>query len=99
MAWRRRLDPRNVERLVTHALAALAEFGEPSADVAAMTEGPLTDPAARRQFVTEPACGVRARRLSSPSPFDARRFDPAGVRVERLDPDALLAVPVTVKQT
>ncbi|HEY4631838.1 MAG TPA: hypothetical protein VIG96_11070, partial [Blastococcus sp.] len=52
IVWGRRLDPANVERLVADALATLAQFGEPGADVGMLVDGPLTDPAARRQSAT-----------------------------------------------
>jgi phenylacetate-CoA ligase len=49
IVWGRRLDPANIERLVGDALATLAQFGEPGEDVGMLVDGPLTDPAARRQ--------------------------------------------------
>ena len=97
MAWGYRVNPRNVERLVEDALATLAEFGEPGADARQLTEGPLSDPEARRHFATT---GMRrtARRLAAQSPFYARRFAAADVRPDRLDPADLALIPVTVKR-
>jgi len=97
IVWGRRLDPANIERLVGDALATLAEFGAPGADVGMLVDGPLTDPAARRQSATSNLRRT-ARRLSVVSPFYARRFAAAGVDVGRLDPDRLAAVPVTGKR-
>jgi phenylacetate-CoA ligase len=97
IVWGRRLDPTNIERLVGDALATLAQFGEPGEDVGMLVDGPLTDPAARRQSATS---NVRrtAKRLSVVSPFYARRFAAAGTDVGRLDPDGLGTIPVTVKR-
>lgn len=97
IVWGRRLDPANVERLVDDALRTLAEFGEPGADVRALIDGPLTDPAARRQSATTNLRRT-ARRLSAASPFYARHFAAAGIDVGHLDVDRLAAVPVTVKR-
>ncbi len=96
MVWGRRIDPDNVGRLIQDALATLAEFGEPGADVRALVEGPVADPAARAHFTTQ---GVRrtAARLAKHSPFYARRFEAAGVQPEKLELAGLGAIPVTVK--
>lgn len=97
IVWGRRLDPANVERLVGDALATIAEFGEPGADVAALTDGPLTDPQSRRDFA---ASNLRrtARRLATTSPFYARRFDSAGLPAAALSPESLTDLPVTTKR-
>jgi phenylacetate-coenzyme A ligase PaaK-like adenylate-forming protein len=96
MVWGRRIDPRNVGRLVEDALATLAEFGEPGADAQQLIDGPLSDPGAREHFETQ---GLRrtARRLAARSPFYARRFEAAGLRTDRLDRAAIGTVPVTLK--
>jgi phenylacetate-coenzyme A ligase PaaK-like adenylate-forming protein len=96
IVWGRRLNAQNIERLVEDALATLAEFGEPGADVQALTDGPLTDPAERLHFATT---NIRrtARRLASQSPFYARRFAAAEVRPDKLDVAGMRAIPVTVK--
>jgi len=96
MVWGRRLDARNIGRLVDDALATLTEFGEPGADARQLIDGPLTNPEARLEFATR---GVRrtATRLAAQSPFYARRFAAAGVRPDKLDVAGLDAVPVTVK--
>lgn len=97
MVWGKRLDTRNLGRLVDDALGTLREFGEPGADAGQVIDGPLNDPAARREHATR---GVRrtAARLAAQSPFYARRFTAAGVRPDRLDLAGLGAVPVTVKR-
>ncbi|GIH14299.1 phenylacetate--CoA ligase family protein [Rugosimonospora africana] len=97
MVWGRRLNTRNLARLVADSLATLEEFGEPGADAGEVIDGPLADPAARRDFATR---GVRrtAARLAAQSPFYARRFSAAGVDPARLDLDGLGAIPVTLKR-
>jgi phenylacetate-CoA ligase len=97
MIWGRRLNTRNLARLVGDALATLEEFGEPGADAGEVIDGPLSDPAARLDFAVR---GVRrtAARLAAQSPFYARRFAAADVRPARLDLAGLGAVPVTLKQ-
>jgi len=97
MAWGRRLDTRNLGRLVGDALATLEEFGEPGSDAAEVIDGPLSDPNTRLEFATR---GVRrtAARLAAQSPFYARRFVAAEVRPDRLDLAGLRAIPVTLKQ-
>jgi phenylacetate-CoA ligase len=97
MVWGRRLDTRNLARLVDDALATLEEFGEPGADAGQVIDGPLNDPAARRDHATR---GVRrtAARLAAQSPFYARRFAGAGVDPKRLELEGLGAIPVTLKR-
>jgi phenylacetate-CoA ligase len=97
MAWGRRLNTRNLGRLVDDALATLEEFGEPGADAGQVIDGPLNDPAARRDLANR---GVRrtAARLAAQSPFYARRFAAADVHPDRLDPAGLGAIPVTLKR-
>ncbi|MFI9388381.1 phenylacetate--CoA ligase family protein [Kutzneria sp. NPDC052558] len=92
----RRLNTRNLGRLVEDALTTLAEFGEPGADVQQIVDGPASDPQARLQLANQ---GIRhtAARLAAQSPFYARRFEAAGVRPDRLDVAGLGAIPVTVK--
>jgi phenylacetate-CoA ligase len=96
IVWGRRLDPTNIERLVGDALATLAEFGEPGADVHTLTDGPLTDPDERAQFTTTNLRRT-ARRLAKQSPFYAERFAAAGVDPGQLDLAGLHRIPVTVK--
>lgn len=97
MVWGRRLDPKNVARLVDDALATVAEFGEPGADVRELIDGPFADPDARREF-TDRALRRTARRLAAHSPFYARRFEAAGIDPAKLDLDGLRSIPVTVKR-
>jgi phenylacetate-CoA ligase len=93
----RRLDTRNISRLVDDALATLAEFGEPGADAQQLLGGPLADPEERLDFARR---GLRrtARRLDAQSPFYARRFAAAQVRPASLDVAGLEAIPVTTKR-
>jgi phenylacetate-CoA ligase len=93
----RRLDTRNISRLVDDALATLAEFGEPGADAQQLLGAPLDDPEERREFARR---GLRrtARRLAAESPFYARRFAAADARPGELDIAGLQAIPVTTKR-
>lgn len=94
MVWGRRFKPHVIARLVDDALATLAEFGEPGADVRQLIEGPLNDREARRHMATQ---GVRrtATRLAELSPFYARRLE--GIKTGELDAEDLGGIPVTVK--
>src|SRR6266704_1113291 len=92
----RRLDTRNLGRLVDDALATIAEFGEPGADAQQLIDGPLADPGERAEFVKH-ALRRTARRLAVHSPFYARQFA-AHVQPGKLDAAALRAIPVTTKQ-
>ncbi|MCU1681965.1 MAG: hypothetical protein JWQ81_2704 [Amycolatopsis sp.] len=96
IVWGRRLNARNIGRLIEDSLATLAEFGEPGTDVRQLVDGPFTDPEAQAHFATQ---GLRrtAGRLAEQSPFYARRFEAAGVRPDRLDLAGLGAIPVTTK--
>jgi phenylacetate-CoA ligase len=96
MAQGRRLDPRNVARLVDDVLATLAEFGEPGADAAELIDGPTTNPADRLEM-TNSSLRRTARRLAAQSPFYARRFSSAQIDPAKLDVAGLRAIPVTVK--
>lgn len=97
MVWGRKLDTANLARLVNDALATIAEFGEPGADVGALIDGPFADPEARREFADR-ALRRTARRLADRSPFYARRFQAAGVNPDQFDQDTLRTIPVTVKR-
>jgi phenylacetate-CoA ligase len=96
MVWSRRLDPDNIGRLVEDAIRTIAEFGAPGADVQDLTEGPLTDPAARLSFANT---GIRrtAKRLATQSPFYGRRFAAAEVDAATLDVESIRRLPLTVK--
>jgi phenylacetate-CoA ligase len=100
MAWSmvqgQRLNPGNIARLVDDALATLAEFGEPGADVTELIEGPMSDPKARAEVATK-ALRRTAVRLAAQSPFYARRFTSAQVDPAKLDIAGIRAIPVTVK--
>jgi phenylacetate-CoA ligase len=96
MVQGRRLDPRNVARLVDDVLATLAEFGEPGADAAELIDGPMTDPEAQLDMANR---GLRrtARRLAAQSPFYARRFASADADPAKLDAAGLRTIPVTTR--
>jgi phenylacetate-coenzyme A ligase PaaK-like adenylate-forming protein len=96
IVWGRKLDPRNIERLVGDALATLREFGEPGADARILTDGPMTDPEERAHIATT---NVRrtAGRLAKQSSFYTKRFAAAGVDPRKLEVGHLDQVPVTVK--
>jgi phenylacetate-coenzyme A ligase PaaK-like adenylate-forming protein len=96
MVQRRRLDPRNVERLVGDVLATLAEFGEAGADAAELIEGPTANPQDRLEM-TNGSLRRTAVRLAAQSPFYARHFSSAQIDPAKLDVAGLQAVPVTVK--
>ena len=96
MAQGRRLDPRNVARLVDDVLATLAEFGEPGADAAELIGGPMASPEARLE-VANRSLRRTARRLAAQSPFYARRFTSAHADPAKLDVAGLRTIPVTVK--
>jgi phenylacetate-CoA ligase len=92
----RRLDPRGVARLVDDALATLAEFGSPGADLAELIDGPMANPEARLDLANR-SLRTTARRLAAQSPFYARRFAAAGADPAKLDVAGLQAIPVTVR--
>ncbi len=96
IARRRRLDPRNVERLVGDVLATLAEFGEAGADAAELVEGPTTNPEDRLEF-TNSSLRRTAVRLAAQSPFYARHFKSAQIDPAKLDVAGLPAIRATVK--
>ena len=97
MVWGRKLDTANLARLVDDALATLAEFGEPGSDVQQVLDGPLHDPAARRDFINR-SLRRTASRLEAQSPFYNRRFAAAGIAPDKLDVETLRSIPVTVKR-
>jgi len=96
MVQGRRLDPRNVARLVDDALATLAEFGEPGADAAALIDGPMADPGVRLE-IADRSLRRTARRLAAQSPFYARRFASAHADPAKLDIAGVRTIPVTVR--
>lgn len=96
MVQGRRLDPRNVARLVEDVLATLAEFGEPGSDAAEIIDGPMADPEARLDMANR-SLRRTARRLAAQSPFYARRFSSAHADPAKLDVAGMRTIPVTVK--
>src|SRR3954468_7711416 len=67
MASGRRVNPRNLERLVGDAVATLATFGGPGDDLEQMLDGPFADAETRRGF-QEQSLRRTARRLGRLSP-------------------------------
>jgi phenylacetate-CoA ligase len=96
MAQRRRLDPRNVERLVGDVLATVAEFGAAGAEAAELVDGPMTNSQDRLE-ITNMSLRRTAVRLAAQSPFYARHFSSAQIDPAKLDLAGLRAIPVTVK--
>jgi phenylacetate-CoA ligase len=96
MAQRRRLDPRNVERLVGDVLATVAEFGSTGADAAELVDGPMANPEDRLE-ITNLSLRRTAVRLAAQSPFYARHFSSAQIDPAKLDVAGLRTIPVTVK--
>jgi phenylacetate-CoA ligase len=96
MVQRRRLDPRNVERLIEDVLATVAEFGQAGADAAELVDGPTTDPQERLE-ITNKGLRKTAVRLAAQSPFYARHFSSAQIDPAKLDVAGLQTIPVTVK--
>lgn len=97
MATGRRIDPRNLERLVGDAVATLAAFGSPGDDLQQMLDGPFADPASRHDF-QEQSLRRTARRLQRRSPYYRALFDAAGVDARRLTLGELTSLPVTTKR-
>jgi phenylacetate-coenzyme A ligase PaaK-like adenylate-forming protein len=96
MVQGRRLDPRNVARLIDDVLATLAEFGEPGTDATELIDGPMASPEARLEIANR-SLQRTARRLAAQSPFYARRFTSAHTDPAKLDVTGLRAIPVTVR--
>lgn len=96
IARRRRLDPRNVERLVADVLATLAEFGSAGADAAELVEGPTTSPEDRLEF-TNSSLRRTALRLAAQSSFYAGHFSSAEIDPAKIEVAGLPRIPVTVK--
>lgn len=97
MVYGRRVDTRNLARLIDDARATLREFGSPGSDAQELIDGPFTDPDARLDFALR-SLRRTARRLAAQSPFYARRFAAADIRPDKLDIASLRTLPVTVKR-
>lgn len=97
MVWGRRLDPRNIGRLVDDVLATVAEFGEPGTDAEQLLGQAVAGPEARLELATR-SLRRTARRLAVQSPFYARRFASADVLPTKIDIAGLGAIPVTTKR-
>ncbi|MEV7611852.1 AMP-binding protein [Streptomyces sp. NPDC089799] len=94
MVFGRRLNVRNVERLVADALATLEEFGSLGDDVDELAEGPFADPEERRDLQNR-ALQRTVRRLAKRSPFYRERL--AGTDLDGLTTETLTRIPVTRK--
>ena len=79
-------------------LATLAEFGEPGVGARELLDGPLADPEERGEFTNRSAATHGPPPRQRESPFYARRFAAAGVAPDKLDLDAMRAIPTTVKR-
>jgi phenylacetate-coenzyme A ligase PaaK-like adenylate-forming protein len=97
MVWGRPVNPGNVERLIEDALETLAAFGAPGDDVQQLLDGPFADPEARVDFQTR-ALRRTAKRLARVSPFYGEMFARSGTRPDRLTPDDMPQLPVTLKR-
>ncbi|HEU0240029.1 MAG TPA: AMP-binding protein [Micromonosporaceae bacterium] len=96
MTWGRRINTDVLGAMVADALATLAEFGEPGADVAQLVDGPFADPAVRRDF-TDRAIRRTAKRLATRSAWFEGRFTATGIDPAKLDADSVRRVPVMTK--
>src|SRR6185312_12334996 len=67
MVMGRRIEPRNVERLVADAVTTLTTFGTLGDEARELLDGPFADPEARRAF-QEQALRRTVRRLARRSP-------------------------------
>jgi hypothetical protein len=67
MVLGRRIEPRNVERLVADAVRTLTTFGTLGDEARELLDGPFADPEARRSF-QEQALRRTVRRLAQRSP-------------------------------
>ena len=97
MVWGRRLDTANLARLVDDALATIAEFGEPGADVAATARRPVHRPG-RPDRVRQPWPAPHRPPAEHPiSLLFAGVSPPPSSTPSKLDLEALRTLPVTVK--
>lgn len=97
MATGRRVDPRNLERLVGDAVATLGAFGSAGDDLQEMLDGPFADPDGRREF-QEQSLRRTARRLARRSPYYRALLADTGIDVRRFTLDDLAKVPLTTKR-
>ena len=97
MSFGRRINPRNVCRLVDDLLDTIEEFGLPAEDVQQVLHGQRPDEQLRKEIANQ-ALRRTARRLAAQSPFYARRFEAAKVDLGKLDVEGMRAIPVTVKR-
>src|SRR3978361_1606661 len=96
IVWGRRIDPRNVERLIGDALKTLEEFGEPGDDADQLIEGPFTDPAVRNDLQNT-SLQRTARRVARVSAFCRDRFARTGLDPRELTVQTVHEFPVTTK--
>ena len=97
MASGRRVNPRNLERLVGDAVSTLAMFGSPGDDLEQMLDGPFADPANRRGF-QEQSLRRTARRLGRLSPHYRSLFGATGIDPGRLTLEDVGRIPLTTKR-
>jgi phenylacetate-coenzyme A ligase PaaK-like adenylate-forming protein len=97
MATGRRIDPRNLERLVGDAVATLNVFGSPGDDLQQLLDGPFADPEQRGAF-QEQSLRRTAKRLARRSPYYRALFAQAGTDAEHLTLDGLAGIPLTTKR-
>ena len=97
MAGGRRIDPRNLERLVGDAVATLHAFGSPGDDLQQLLDGPFADPEQRGAF-QEQSLRRTAKRLARRSPYYRALFAQAGTDAGRLTLAGLAGVPLTTKR-
>jgi phenylacetate-coenzyme A ligase PaaK-like adenylate-forming protein len=94
MVLGRRIEPRNVERLVADAVRTLTTFGTLGDEARELLDGPFADPEARRSF-QEQALRRTVSRLAQRSP----RYRPllAEIDAGALTLEDLQRIPVTTK--
>jgi phenylacetate-coenzyme A ligase PaaK-like adenylate-forming protein len=93
----RRIDPRNVQRLVGDALATLEVHGAPGDDVHELLDGPFADPATRKDF-QDRVLRRTVRRIARVSPYYEAVFKAMDADPRELGIDTIDRVPVTTKQ-
>jgi phenylacetate-CoA ligase len=96
MVLGRRIDPRNVARLVDDALQTLEVFGAPGDDTQQMLDGPFADPAARKQF--QDRALRRTARWARSTVFYEELFTEANVDPDAVSVGTIDRIPLTSKR-
>ena len=78
MVGGRRIDPRNVERLIDDALATLATFGSPGDDMQQLLDGPVRRPGGPSRRSRSRRCGAPRDGWRGARRTTARRSPRAG---------------------